>query len=561
MFDIKEFYKARKKLFENQNKIHTLSDLQDYLSDLDMVCANERSIEIADFLSSIIEVVKPLNDNLILFELYWQYFLQTYYYVEKLNATEKILELMRKIAGQTKNMKQKLRLFQAESLIHQLKNNTERAIELIQEALNLVKKEKEVYPEIYYSTLYSYAQLRFQQNRDFPNIIENMEECLEYYSYGFRMRGLISAIHNVIKFYLYSSDEKKIEELVQWIFIEKQLQNNMLDNHYIMLYWTLGTMFTVRNKLDQAIKYLFNAHLKITTEELQEEMMYEYTDILKFLSRCYAYRGKFQESYDLLVELVSFMEKKYVKDNYFSKGKKTIFSGVYYTLLFIFVQLDLDIEKIKDERLRRVYDYINSLFEQSKISNDFMLNVFSDDSDIKNLLDSKKDESEDEMSLVLHQLLLTHVPYQSEEQSVKAIQKMRDYTFDPLYADILLGKILISMGNYKKFREIVNKIIRETIDTKAPILKLWRDFYVLLKNYLDEPDNKDVVEELVRLEEYCRRNNFIKMEEEIKMYHRLISSTRTIDQFTDKIKQTAFMDMYDKESRRMAIEYLERKKS
>ena len=51
------------------------------------------------------------------------------------------------------------------------------------------------------------------------------------------------------------------------------------------------------------------------------------------------------------------------------------------------------------------------------------------------------------------------------------------------------------------------------------------------------------------------------MEEEIKMYHRLISSTKTINQFTDKIKQTAFMDMYDKESRRMAMEYLESKKS
>ena len=52
----------------------------------------------------------------------------------------------------------------------------------------------------------------------------------------------------------------------------------------------------------------------------------------------------------------------------------------------------------------------------------------------------------------------------------------------------------------------------------------------------------------------------MKMEEKIELFHRLISSTRTINQFTDKIKQTAFMDMYDKESRRMAMEYLESKK-
>lgn len=145
-----------------------------------------------------------------------------------------------------------------------------------------------------------------------------------------------------------------------------------------------------------------------------------------------------------------------------------------------------------------------------------MLDVFSDDSDIRNLLDSRKDASEDEVSLVLHQLLLTHVPYQGEKQSVKAIEKIRDYAFDPLYADILIGKILLSMGNYNKFGEIVNKIKRETTDTKAPILKIWRDFYVLLKIYLDESDNKNVVEKLVRLEGYCSKNNFIKMEEEIK---------------------------------------------
>ena len=63
-----------------------------------------------------------------------------------------------------------------------------------------------------------------------------------------------------------------------------------------------------------------------------------------------------------------------------------------------------------------------------------------------------------------------------------------------------------------------------------------------------------------KLEEYYRENNFMKMEEEIKLYHRLISSTRTISQFTEKIRQVAFMDIYDKESKRMAIEYLERKR-
>lgn len=59
-----------------------------------------------------------------------------------------------------------------------------------------------------------------------------------------------------------------------------------------------------------------------------------------------------------------------------------------------------------------------------------------------------------------------------------------------------------------------------------------------------------------KLEEYCRVNNFMKMEEEITLYRRLISSTRTINQFTNKIKQTAFMDIYDNQSKKVVIEYL-----
>ena len=130
----------------------------------------------------------------------------------------------------------------------------------------------------------------------------------------------------------------------------------------------------------------------------------------------------------------------------------------------------------------------------------------------------------------------------------------------PLYADILQGKILLSIGNYKKFNEIVNQINEETTNTKAPIIKIWRDVFTLLSEYINNPENEEIAAKMTKLENYCSENNFNKMEEEIKLYHRLILSTRTLNQFTDKIKQTAFMDMYDKESRRMAMEYLEREK-
>ena len=556
MFDIEEFYKARKRLFENQSNINSLSELQKYIFDLKLVCANERSTEIADLLSTLIEVAKPFKDNQVLFELYWQYFLQTYYYVEKIDKTQEMFGFIKAIAGSSKEVKHESLVYQADSLMNQLKGDSDRAIKLMQKALNTIEPHKNLHPEVYYGALYSLTYLSFNMNCVFSDALENMEECFSYYSESYRVRGLISVIHNLFKFYLNIGDEGKIEKLLNWILNNDYFQDNILSNLYVSLNWSLGMMFTIRNKLDEAIRYLHNAYTKINKEGLHKELMYEHTGILKFLSRCYAYQGRFNQSYNLLVELIGFMEDAYVKINYYQKGKRFISISSYYTLMFIFVQLDLDIENIKDEKLIRVYKYINSILNQSKIYEEMIVETFGENSE-KSLFEN--DTYYDETTIALHQLLLTHVPHKSPEENAPKIEKIRNYAFDTLYADILLGKILLSMGNFEKFREIVNKIVRETTGTKAPILKIWRDFYVLLNKYLDEPDNKNVVEELVSLEEHCRRNNFIKMEEEIKMYHRLISSTKTINQFTDKIKQTAFMDMYDKQSKKVVMEYLESK--
>ncbi|MHA1202939.1 MAG: hypothetical protein ACTSQ4_10520 [Candidatus Heimdallarchaeaceae archaeon] len=561
MFNIEEFYKARERLFENQDNIHTLPDLKNYLSDLNIVCANERSSDLANLLSVFIELAKTFNDDNILFELYWEYFFQTYYFVKELKKTEKIVDELRLIAKRTNCINHLSIVYQAESLVKQLLNKKSDAINLMNKSLTLIESMKDVYPLTYYRALYSHTYFLSQEQHRYTETIENIENCLAYYSNSNSMRGLMLVIHLLLKIYTFTGKEKSIEDLLQWVLNNDQIQNNLLHSHSISLNCKIGISYTIRNKLDDAIDYLEKAYSKVNEQNLQNDMMYEYTDILRFLSRCYAYQGKFQLAYDLLVDLANFMEDEYVKSNYYARGKKYIFVSSYYTLLFIFIQLDLNIENVKNEKLREIYEYTNSLLNKSKVSEKLILSVFSEDKNIQEIFHDNIDESETEISIILRQLLLTHVPYKNQEKNIPTIEKLRKYAIEPLYADILLGKILISMGNYDKFKEIVNRIVRETTETKAPILKIWRDFYVLLDTYLDDPNNKDIVEELVRLEEYCRKNNFVKMEEEIQMYHRLISSTKTINKFSDKFKQTAFMDIFDIESKRMAIEFLDSKNS
>ncbi|MBW2004608.1 MAG: hypothetical protein JRI72_08335 [Deltaproteobacteria bacterium] len=557
MFDIEEFYKARERLFKNQSNLHTLSELEEYLSDLDLVCANERSSEIAELLSPLLDEVKSFSENQAQFELNWQYFQQTYYYVKDLSRTLEIVAKMKKLSINTVNVENQSRVYQAESLVLQLQGKNEEAVKLMHQAFIVIKKYKKVYPREYYRALYSYTHSLFSKE-SVINSIQNMEKCLSYYSKSYSMRGLIAVIHNLLKLYLYAGYETKIKSLMQWALSDENIQKNLLSNLFIFLNLSIGMTYAIINKLDLAIDYLLKAKSKIEKYQLQKEMMYDYTATLKFLCRSYAYQGKFNLSYDSLVELITFMEDSYVKANFYEEGQKVIRISTYYTLLFIFAQLDLDIKNIKDEKLKRVYNYINAMMNQAHMSKELLLDTFDDLNDT-NLHGRKEEVNKDEMSITLHQLLLTHQPYKIPEKNVKTIEKMRIYAFDPLYADILLGKIHISMGNYRRFKEIVIKIEKETTDTKAPILIIWKNFFALLNEYIENPDKKAIIQELEELSSYCTKNNFIKLGEEIQMYQRLISSTRTISQFTDKIQRTVFMDIYDNQSKKMVLEYLENK--
>ena len=80
MLDIEDFQKIRKNVFEYQNSLHDIISDKNYLSDLKIVCANEKSSEVTKLLRTIIDELKEKLDINYLFTIYWLYYLQTYYY-------------------------------------------------------------------------------------------------------------------------------------------------------------------------------------------------------------------------------------------------------------------------------------------------------------------------------------------------------------------------------------------------------------------------------------------------------------------------------------------------
>ena len=70
MLDIEEFKRKRKNLFEKKDQIKTQKDLQEYFSDLELVCLNESSSDLINLFPSIIEKAKKVGNDDILFNIY-----------------------------------------------------------------------------------------------------------------------------------------------------------------------------------------------------------------------------------------------------------------------------------------------------------------------------------------------------------------------------------------------------------------------------------------------------------------------------------------------------------
>jgi hypothetical protein len=556
MLDIGEFHKIRKKVFVNKEKIHTLSDLQEYYLDLEIVCFNERSMELIDLLKYIIGIAEQQKDDGILFKLYWLFFSQTYYFMKEMKKTEEIFACMKEIASKSKDIEQLTIMLRAESLLCQIKGKHDQSLNSITQALEMISDFKEEFPETFFGTLYEYTIFTSFIDGNYTEVISNLTECLSFYhKRSSNSLGMVYVINLLQRFYLLSNQEEKVNELIHWVFQEEEIQSKIIDKHYISLNWYAGTIATKRYMLQEAIQYLHDAHSKIVKNDNKFESMYEYTDIVRLLSRCYALRGEFQKSFDLLIELLDFMETDSVKDNYFQKGIKWIYFSSYNTLLFIFAQLDLDSSILEDSKIKQIYDHIKTILDKAPLSKTLLLESSFDEKDLKLILETEKKGAEVEFNSLLHQLLTTQKPYDVTEDTVMKIQTIKEYAYEPLYFDVLLGKVYLAIGNQSEFLNIVMNMRNKNEEIKVPILQLWLEIFILLEEYISDSTDSKTVQKLVELEGKCRKNNLKKVAEEIQLYRVLISSTKTIEQSENRFSSSAFIDIFNEQSKKIVMEY------
>ncbi len=558
MLDTEEFRERKERIFQNIGSLNTLSDLSDHVLDLELVCANERSLELANILKKTIIVAKEIENNNLLYKSYRLYFQQIFSYVQRLDEAEEIVNCMQTIAESSNNIEHESLVYFSKALLIRIHGLIEKSDELTIKAMRKIEKGKKIYPDTYYRILFTYNMFMWYRDNDFPDVFSNVEKCVSYWKDTYHTLPMITGIFRLLRLYIFSGNSEKFNNLMQWIFEKERIQDNLIDYHFTLLYSFIGRIQAIRLNIDKAIDFLSEAYHRVISSKSEDIMMYEYIEIQKLLCRSYAFKGEFQKSYQILIEFLNFVESDFVKQNYQTSMVKRLYFGVYYTLLFIFAQLDVNIDNIADTQLKRIHNYTKNLLEKSRISEDLLISNSLDDKQLDKIK-IEKDKRPVEFDLSLYQQLNSLKTQAASENTVSNIEYLRGYVYNPLYADIILGKIHLSIGNFREFKSIVKQMENKEKEADTPVLILWIKLYRLLFEYLEDPGNKVILSEFRKLESYCKKNNFIKMSEEINLYFKLITSTKTINNLTQKFQQTAFTDIYNKQSKRMVVEYLDSK--
>ena len=155
MLDTVEFQKAKKRVLEKRSSLHDLSILESYIKDLELVCINERSFELAEILSDLITKTESLANIELQFKILTLYAQQIYQYMQNLDEAKKITEKMESIAEQTQNIEHVAYTSLSKSIMSRITGAIEDSNEHILNALKIIRTEELIYPDTYHRILYT----------------------------------------------------------------------------------------------------------------------------------------------------------------------------------------------------------------------------------------------------------------------------------------------------------------------------------------------------------------------------------------------------------------------
>ncbi|MHA1302537.1 MAG: hypothetical protein ACTSPI_02400 [Candidatus Heimdallarchaeaceae archaeon] len=559
MIDPDDYYKIKKYVIENYNKIKNETDIIDIIEKLQIIDYNERSIEITSIAEKFHDKVKERLDNESLFMLKNILFLQRWLYPNKLDLNEQLLKEMLNIALELKNKLLMAICNRNEALLLRLKGKTKQAFEKIKKAYSISKeyrnlpKDKEEYV-IFIDFTYSYVIFNFDMHKEI-NFLELIDECIGYYYNSYKNRAYVSAITLKLFYYARTGQREQGNQLVRYLEDEKIHLKLTLDQKRLFFY-RVGKYFYLTYQLNKAEEYLELVYQLFKETGIRSEDSYIYIAIINFLARNSAFKGDLDKAIEFLKETYTFLQankEELVKRTYDYENLR-IFS----TFHFVLYHMNKDTKKFQEERFAQILEDITNIADNFFFQGEHLLTIEAEQFD--KLYYDRIETAEEILELFF---LREHgLNYREKIKQLNEKISQKENTIEyRLYNRLQYCKLLLSLGVFKDFHSILNEVREDIEKTEIVFLKLLFELYDIIDFYLkDREENKEkALNKLTTLEKSCNEKNMFKLTDEIEMYKTLISSKVLADKYEEQFKYVAYYNIYEEESKKAVLDFLKQK--
>ncbi len=550
MFDSTQLEHLRTSILNYKLENISNKELENLVNDLELIDSNERSNEILKLTEKLINVVQTnfSSDTGTLFRLLNIVYSQLWVLSEQ-EKIKAVIKEMYSLATREKDELIKAIAMSREALLIRLKGENKEAYQLILKAYSVIKNNNEINRnKLYYDTLYIYISFSYDMMSKDENLMEMLDEIINYYYSNSFYRPLILSISLKLMLCAEYQLDDEAEKLLTKLEKE-QLDQYFTNENKVIFYFRIGKYYYITYKIDKAQKYLQNVLSIIEKEKEKDYLLYYEIFSLMFIARDYALEGELDKAIDYLKKSYKAIEDNKEKIHDITSERYKL--RFYTTLNFILYHANKDTNIVHEQHFLEVTSYLRD--------NSIFLNEFLISKDIQ------KVKTLNEIDVELLDILLgenqKNILNRVKKLNEKIIESKSDLEYK-LFNRLELCKLLLPLGKYSEFIKIIEQIHADIDKTEVQFLKLIFDLYYSIYLYIkDRKKNlKVVISKLDKLEETCETKKLLRLKEQVQLYRRLINSRILADKFEKQFRYAAYADIYDEESKKAVFSILNNSK-
>ncbi|NPD89386.1 MAG: hypothetical protein HGN29_11745 [Asgard group archaeon] len=501
-------------IIQELNLVSTPDEFRHFISQLRVICSNEKSINIENLIDQAIAKNKIYGNNKTLIDLFDLKIRQIYHFKDRIHEALEILSKMRSLS---KISDYSTGLALSEQLswhVEKLLGNKARSFESIKNAMKITESsDVDEYAKNF--CRYSYAVENWLRYRDYEcaNMLEESADF--FYSEGF-FHGLVGTLGILTIIYQQTQNKQQSMKLTKKILRKDNLFRKLPKELQSTICFFIGFSNELSLNLREAEMYLLKS--QIILKPIYGKSIYSgyYLTTLSYLTATYALQGKLELALKQMKEVEELVIEGIATKNLDSFGIEQTLHIFNLSKFYINSRLSNFTIEIEQELVQSILDNLDKYYSNPIMFSEFLLNANLTKEQlikIKNLKNPSTRRVEHIINFLVEKTVHT------EEQQIlryttilqKRLMVERMTYIEKAFADLLAAQEYYKIGRFSEIYPLLKKHKNQLDRIEVLEMRIFMEAFIQAGEF----NNGDPLAPALHFMaiKRCREHNFTRLEE------------------------------------------------